>query len=103
MSLFNNIEKPIGIASDRTGFKAKQYILGVLKEKGIHVRILVPIPKRVPIRGFASVGVVCRKGECYPGIAICGSSNGINMTVNNTRNTGRPLLDARPGFLSAFP
>lgn len=35
MSLFNNVEKPIGLASDHAGFEAKQYILGVLKEQGI--------------------------------------------------------------------
>ena len=35
MSLFNNVEKPIGLASDHAGFEAKQYLLGVLKEQGI--------------------------------------------------------------------
>ena len=28
-------------------------------------------------------------GECYPGIAICGSGNGINMTRTNIRESVR--------------
>lgn len=84
MSLFNNTEKPIGLASDHAGFSAKQYVISVLEEKGI------------PYRDFGAhsedsfdypdaahpMATAVENGECYPGIAICGSGNGINMTVN---------------------
>jgi ribose 5-phosphate isomerase B len=29
------------------------------------------------------LGFAVEAGECYPGIAICGSGNGINMTLNH--------------------
>lgn len=28
------------------------------------------------------LAIAVENGECYPGIAVCGSGNGINMTVN---------------------
>ena len=28
------------------------------------------------------LALAVESGECYPGIAICGSGNGINMTLN---------------------
>ncbi|NLI99697.1 MAG: ribose 5-phosphate isomerase B [Bacteroidales bacterium] len=84
MSLFDNTEKPIALGSDHAGFEAKQYIIGVLEEKGI------------PYRDFGTysadstdypdyahpMALAIEKGECYPGVAICGTGNGINMTMN---------------------
>ena len=35
MSLFNNSEKPIGLASDHAGYKAKRFIIKILEERGI--------------------------------------------------------------------
>ncbi|MDD2247268.1 MAG: ribose 5-phosphate isomerase B [Proteiniphilum sp.] len=84
MSLFNNPEKPIGIGSDHAGFRRKQFILNLLKERG------------VPFKDFGTysmescdypdyahpLAIAVENGECYPGIAVCGSGNGINMTVN---------------------
>ncbi len=84
MSLFNNIEKPIGLASDHAGFKAKQYLLGVLKEKGIPFKDFGAYSEEsTDYADYAHpLALSVEKGECYPGIAICGSGNGINMTVN---------------------
>lgn len=84
MSLFNKTEKPIALGSDHAGFEAKQYIIGVLEEKGI------------PYKDFGTysaessdypdyahpMALAIENGECYPGVAICGTGNGINMTMN---------------------
>ncbi len=84
MSLFNNVEKPIGLASDHAGFEAKQYILGVLKEQGIPYKDFGTYSgEAVDYADYAHpLALAVEKGECYPGIAICGSGNGINMTMN---------------------
>lgn len=84
MSLFDKTEKPIALGSDHAGFEAKQYIISVLEEKGI------------PYKDFGAynadssdypdyahpMALAVENGECYPGIAICGTGNGINMTMN---------------------
>ncbi|MGI6573085.1 MAG: RpiB/LacA/LacB family sugar-phosphate isomerase [Fermentimonas sp.] len=84
MSLFNNIEKPIGLASDHAGFEAKQYLLGVLKEKGIPCKDFGTYSEEsADYADYAHpLALAIEKDECYPGIAICGSGNGINMTMN---------------------
>jgi ribose 5-phosphate isomerase B len=84
MSLFNNSEKPIGLASDHAGFFAKEYVIKVLKDKGIPYRDFgTYTDESSDYPDFAhpmATAVEC--GECYPGIAICSTGNGINMTVN---------------------
>ena len=84
MSLFNNSEKPIGLASDHAGFPAKEYIIKILKEKGIPYKDFGTYSEEnCDYPDFAHpLAVAVESGECYPGIAVCGSGNGINMTVN---------------------
>ena len=84
MSLFDNSEKPIGIASDHAGFEAKQYVISVLKEKGIPYKDFgTYTPESCDYPDFAHpMASAVENGECYPGIAICGTGNGINMVVN---------------------
>ena len=84
MSLFNNSEKPIGLASDHAGFPAKEYVIKILKEKGIPYKDFGTYSdESCDYADFAHpLAVAVERGECYPGIAICGSGNGINMVVN---------------------
>lgn len=84
MSLFNNTEKPIGLASDHAGFKAKEYVKSVLKEKGIPYKDFGTYSEEsADYADFAHpLALAVESGECYPGIAVCGSGNGINMTMN---------------------
>ena len=59
--------KTIGICSDHAGFELKQYVKGWLETKGDFAHPLA---------------LAVEAGECYPGIAICGSGEGISMTLN---------------------
>ncbi|MDD3789812.1 MAG: RpiB/LacA/LacB family sugar-phosphate isomerase [Petrimonas sp.] len=84
MSLFDNAEKPIGLASDHAGFPAKQYVIKVLQEKGIPYKDFGAYSEESSdYPDYAHpLATAVEKGECYPGITICGSGNGIAMTVN---------------------
>ena len=84
MSEFNNTDKPIGIASDHAGFNAKSYILKVLEEMGIKYKDFgTNSTESSDYADYAHpMAEAVEKGECRFGIAICGTGNGINMTVN---------------------
>ncbi|MDR1743015.1 MAG: RpiB/LacA/LacB family sugar-phosphate isomerase [Dysgonamonadaceae bacterium] len=84
MSLFNNTEKPIGLASDHAGFQAKQYVIKILEDKGIPYKDFGTYnAESSDYADFAHpMASAVENGECYPGIAICGTGNGINMAVN---------------------
>lgn len=84
MSLFDKAVTPIGLASDHAGFEAKQTVIKQLKEKGIPYKDFGTYSEEsTDYPDYAHLlAVAVEKGECYPGIAICGSGNGINMTMN---------------------
>ena len=76
--------KTIGIANDHAGYELKLKIVGYLQQKGYAVRNFgADTSDSVDYSDFAhplAKAVEC--GECDLGISICGSGNGINMTVN---------------------
>ncbi len=76
--------KLIGLASDHAGFAAKQYVISVLREKGIQYKDFGTYTEEsCDYPDFAHpLADAVESGECYPGIAICGSGNGINMVMN---------------------
>lgn len=84
MSLFDNTVKPIGLASDHAGFGAKQIVIKLLTEKGIPFKDFGAYTEESSdYADYAHpLANAIENGECYPGIAICGSGNGINMTMN---------------------
>lgn len=84
MSLFGESEKPIGLASDHAGLDAKKYIISKLDEKAIpYVDFGTYSSESTDYPDFAhKLAKAVEEEECYPGIAICGSGNGVNMTVN---------------------
>lgn len=84
MSLFDETVTPIGLASDHAGFEAKQIVITLLKEKGIPFKDFgTHNTDRTDYPDYAhSLAIAVEKGECYPGVAICGTGNGINMTMN---------------------
>ena len=77
--------KTVGIASDHAGFALKQYVKEYLETHGIAYKDYGTYSDTscdYSDYGHAlSRGI--EEGEVYPGIAICGSGEGINMTLNN--------------------
>lgn len=76
--------KTIGICSDHAGYELKLYVRTWLEAKGYAYKDFGTFStESVDYPDFAhplAEAVEC--GDCYPGVAICGSGNGINMTLN---------------------
>ena len=76
--------KTVGVACDHAGFPLKQFVLQYLEKKGYPVKDYGTYSdESVDYPDFAhplAEGV--EKGEVYPGIAICGSGEGMIMTLN---------------------
>ncbi len=76
--------KKIAIASDHAGFHLKERLVKYLIDKGYEVKDFGCFSEEstdYPDYGHA-LAVSLEKGECDLGFSICGSGNGINMTVN---------------------
>jgi ribose 5-phosphate isomerase B len=74
----------MGVACDHAGFELKQYLLEVFKQKKIEVKDFGTFSSAstdYPDYAHPLANAI-EKGEVYPGIAICGSGNGINITLN---------------------
>ena len=76
--------KTIGICSDHAGFELKQYVKGWLETKGWEYKDFgTYTTESCDYADFAHpLALAVEAGECYPGIAICGSGEGISMTLN---------------------
>ena len=76
--------KTIGLACDHAGFELKEYVRGWLEAKGWAYKDFgTNSTASVDYPDYAHpLAIAVESGECYPGIAICGSGNGINMTLN---------------------
>ncbi len=74
----------IAIASDHAGFNLKTYLKGELLKKGIEVVDFGTYSDdSTDYPDYAHpLAQAVENGECEVGIAICGSGNGISMTVN---------------------
>ncbi|MBQ7711680.1 MAG: ribose 5-phosphate isomerase B [Bacteroidales bacterium] len=74
----------IPIASDHAGFELKELVIAHLRDKGFEVRDFgTNGPDSVDYPDYAHpVGSAINKGEYQRGIVICGSGNGVQMTVN---------------------
>ena len=76
--------KTIGICSDHAGFELKEYVRGWLEAKGwVYKDFGTYSTESCDYPDFAHpLALAVEAGECYPGIAICGSGEGISMTLN---------------------
>ena len=76
--------KTIGICCDHAGFPLKQFVVQWLEENGYEFKDFGTYsPESCDYPDFAHpLAEAIEAGECYPGIAICGSGNGIAMTLN---------------------
>lgn len=74
----------IGLACDHAGYELKEYVKQVLEEKGLEYKDFGCYSEEsVDYPDFAHpLAEAVESGECYPGIAICGSGNGISMALN---------------------
>ncbi|GAB1474727.1 ribose 5-phosphate isomerase B [Bacteroidota bacterium] len=76
--------KTIGIASDHAGFELKEKIKEYLEKENF--RVVDFGTRSTESMDYPDVAhplaYAVERGEVFPGIAICGSGNGISMTVN---------------------
>ena len=93
MSLFTQGEKPIGLANDHAGYEIKKYIAKLFDEQGIKYTDFGTFgTESVDYPDFAhKLGNAIDNGECDCGIAICGTGNGINMTLNRHKKVRSAL------------
>lgn len=73
-----------GLCSDHAGYELKCIIEGFLEAKGLQpVDFGTHSDASCDYPDFAHpCAVAVEQGRCYPGIAMCGSGNGIAMTLN---------------------
>ena len=76
--------KTLGLACDHAGFPLKQFVLDYLEKKGYPVKDFGTYSdESVDYPDFAhSLAGAIESGEVYPGIAICGSGQGMAITLN---------------------
>ncbi len=76
--------KTIGICCDHAGYELKQHVKEWLESKGwVYKDFGTYSSASCDYPDFAHpLAESVEKGECYPGIAICGTGEGISMTLN---------------------
>lgn len=74
----------IGLASDHAGFSMKEFLRNWLTSEGYQVTDFgCNCTESCDYADFAHpLAVAVSEGTCSCGISLCGSGNGINMTVN---------------------
>ena len=86
--------KKIGIACDHAAYELKEFLVGYLASKGFEVKDFgTHSEESCDYPDFAhQLAVAVEAGECYPGIAICGSGEGISMTLNKHQGIRAALV-----------
>ena len=76
--------KTIGLASDHAGYELKEYVKQWLEAKGWEYKDFGTYSEAsCDYPDFAHpLAEAVESGECYPGIGICGSGEGVSMTLN---------------------
>lgn len=74
----------IAICSDHAGFELKSIVEGYLEANNLRYKDFGTYSaESCDYADFAHpAALALESGECYPGIAMCGSGNGIAMTLN---------------------
>jgi len=75
---------PVGLCSDHAGYELKEIIKGYLESRDITFKDFGTYStESCDYPDFAHpCATAVENGEVYPGIAICGTGNGIGMTLN---------------------
>ena len=86
--------KTIGLASDHAGFELKEYVKTWLEAKGYAYKDFGTYSTdSCDYPDFAHpLAEAVEAGDCYPGIAICGSGEGISMTLNKHQGIRAALV-----------
>lgn len=86
MSILRN-NTPVGLCSDHAGYELKCIIEGYLASRDIETRDFgTDSVESCDYPDYAHpCAVAVESGEVYPAIAICGTGNGIGMTLNKHR------------------
>ncbi len=76
--------RKIGLASDHAGFELKEFVKSWLAERSYPYKDFGTYSKEsCDYADFAHpLALAIENEECYKGIAICGSGEGISMTLN---------------------
>ena len=76
--------RTIGLASDHAGYELKEYVKTWLEAKGYTFKDFGTYSAdSCDYADFAHpLAEAVEAGECYPGIAVCGSGQGIGITLN---------------------
>ena len=84
LCLFNEKMKTLGLCSDHAGYELKEFIKQLLDSKGIPYKDFgTNSTESCDYADFAHpLARAVEAGEVYPGIAVCGTGNGIAMTLN---------------------
>ena len=80
--------KTVGVACDHAGYPLKKFVLQYLEEKGYPYKdygTWSDASVDYPDFGHALAEGI-ESGEVYPGIAICGSGEGISITLNDNHH-----------------
>ena len=86
--------KIIGLASDHAGFELKQYVKKYLDERGVEYKDYGTYSEEsCDYPDFAhALANGMKAGEVGKGIAICGSGEGISMTLNKHQHVRAALV-----------
>lgn len=76
--------KTLGLSCDHAGYELKEFVKQILDKKGLAYKDFGTCStESCDYPDFAHpLALAIEAGEVYPGIAICGSGNGIAMTLN---------------------
>lgn len=76
--------KTVGLACDHAGFPLKRFVLDYLEKKGYPIKDFGTYSdESVDYPDFAHpLAKAIESGEVYPGVAICGSGEGMAITLN---------------------
>lgn len=74
----------VGLCCDHAGFELKEYIKTILDARGLSYKDFGTYSSEsCDYPDFAHpMAKAVEDGEVYPGIAVCGTGNGIGMTLN---------------------
>lgn len=86
--------KIVGLASDHAGYPLKEYVKKYLEERGIAYKDFGTYSEAsCDYADFGhALGNAIEDGTVYPGIAVCGSGEGISMTLNKHQGVRAGLV-----------